>query len=228
MKLAVLFTGGKDSTYALYLAQKQGHEITVLITIKSKNPDSYMFHTPAIELVRLQAESLGLPILIEESKGEKEAELADLEKAIKKAQARFKFAGLVTGALYSEYQSTRIENIAQRLGLKTFSPLWHKPQEEHLQEIIENGFKIIFTSIAAEGLDKNWLNKIITEKEILQLKGLHQKTGLHLAGEGGEFESLVVDCLLFRKRLVLEEVEIKEENKNTARLIVKKARLEEK
>jgi asparagine synthase (glutamine-hydrolysing) len=239
MRLAALFTGGKDSTYAIHLAKKQGHEIACLITLKSKNPDSYMFHTPAIELTELQAEAMGLPLLTENTEGEKEKELIDLEKAIKKAKLlsenekglgkpkvsrkeQFRFEGLITGALFSEYQSSRIKKIAEKLNLKTISPLWHKPQEQLMQELIDSNFKFIFTAIAAEGLDKSWLNKIITQEDLNKLK---QIPGINLAGEGGEFESLVIDCPLFKKKIIIKESEILEENKNTARLIIKKATL---
>ncbi len=225
MKLAALFTGGKDSTYAIYLARKLGHEITCLITLKSKNPDSYMFHTPAIELTELQAEAMELSLITENTEGEKETELKDLEEAIKKAQTQFQFGGIITGALFSEYQKTRIEKIAQGLNLKVISPLWHKPQEELMRELIDNNFQFIFTAIAAEGLNKDWLNKTITQTDLDKLK---QIPGINLAGEGGEFESLVVDCPLFKKKLIIKESETLEENKNTARLIVKKAILKSK
>lgn len=225
MKLAVLFTGGKDSTYAIYLAQQQGHEITCLITISSANPDSYMFHTPAIELTSLQAEALELPLVQGKTKGEKEKELIDLENTIVKARKKFYFAGLITGALFSEYQSSRIQKLCDKLGLKMISLLWHKAQEQEMQELLNLGFQFIFTSVAAEGLDKSWLNKIITPIIFEKLKKIK---GINLAGEGGEFESLVVDCPLFKEKIVLEAFEIKEEDKNTARMIIKKARLEKK
>ncbi|MEK6969065.1 MAG: diphthine--ammonia ligase [Nanoarchaeota archaeon] len=225
MKYAALFTGGKDSVYALYLAKQQGHEITCLITILSENLYSHMFHTPAIELTSLQAEALGLPVVLGKTHGEKEKELADLEQTIKQAQKKYSFTGLLTGALFSEYQSSRINKIATKLGLTVYSPLWHKPQEEHLRELITAGFKIIFTAVAAEGLDSSWLNKEITFKELEKLIQLQKKIGLHIAGEGGEFESLVLDCPLFKKKLVIEDSETVIENKNTARLIIKKARL---
>jgi asparagine synthase (glutamine-hydrolysing) len=228
MRLAVLFTGGKDSTYAVYLAGKQGHEITCLITLKSKNLDSYMFHTPAIELTELQSEAMGIPLLTEHTEGEKEKELIDLEKAIKKAKQKYNFQAILTGALFSEYQKSRIEKIAQKLNLKTISPLWHKSQEELMRELVDNNFQFILTSIAAEGLDKTWLNKIITETELNKLKELNKKISLNVGGEGGEYESLVLDCPLFKKKLIIKNFEIEEENKHTARLIIKKAGLEEK
>jgi len=226
MKLAALFTGGKDSTYAIYLAQKQGHEITCLITIQSENPDSYMFHTPAIEVTELQAEAMEMPHLLYNTEGEKEVELEDLELAIKVAKEKFGFEGIITGALFSEYQSSRIEKICKGLKLECINPLWHKEQDTLMEELLENDFEFIFTSIAADGLDKFWLNKIITNEDLEKLNKLKQKIGSNVAGEGGEFESLVLNCPLFKKKLVLEEFEIQEESKYAARMIIKKARLE--
>ncbi|MFH1276644.1 MAG: diphthine--ammonia ligase [Candidatus Woesearchaeota archaeon] len=228
MKLAALFTGGKDSTYAIHLLKEKGHEIACLITVKSKNPDSYMFHTPAIELTGLQAEAMGLPIIIGETKGEKEKELKDLERVIKEAKEKFNFEGIITGALFSEYQSSRIEKICDKLGLKCLSPLWHKSQEEHMCELLENDFKIILTAVAADGLDKSWLNKIITMEDLDKLKELNKKIGFHVAFEGGESESLVIDCPLFKKKLKIIESEKLMENSFTGRLIIKKAILIDK
>ncbi len=228
MKLAALFTGGKDSTYAIYLAKKAGHEVACLITIKSRNPDSYMFHTPAIGMTKLQAEALGLPLIEGRTKGEKEKELADLAGTIRKARKKYRFEGLITGALFSEYQASRIEKIARKLGLKIFSPLWHKPPAEHMHDLIKDGFEFIFTGVAAEGLDQSWLNVLIGEKELEKLKKLNRESGLNVGGEGGEFESLVIDCPLFSKKLIITQFEVKAEKKNTARLSIRKARLERK
>ena len=184
-----------------------------------------MFHTPAIELTELQAEAMDLPIIFGETVGEKEKELEDLEKAIKKAKEKFVLEGLITGALFSEYQSSRIETIAKKLGLKVISPLWQKNQEEEMQELLDNKFKFIFTAIAAEGLDKSWLNRIITQDDLKKLKELNKQIGLNQSGEGGEMESLVLDCPLFKKKLKILQAEIKEESKNTARLIIKQVEL---
>ena len=228
MKLAALFTGGKDSTYAIHLTKQQEYEIVCLISLKSENPDSYMFHTPAIELTELQAEAMELPILFFSTKGEKEKELVDLENAIVESRKKFEFEGLITGALFSEYQSSRIQAIADKLGLKVISPLWHKKQEVLMEELMENNFEFILVGVAGEGMNKSWLNKIIDENDLIKLKELNKKIGFNCAGEGGETESLVINCPLFKKKLVLEEFEIQEENECTARMVVRKARLENK
>ena len=228
LKLGVLFSGGKDSMYAAYIMKQQNYDLTCLITLKSKNPASYMFHTPAIDITQLQAEALGLPILTYMTEGEKEKELLDLKKALRLAQKQYGIQGVVTGAVFSTYQRDRIEKITDKLGLKIFSPLWHKPQEQEMEELLHKGFKLVLTAIAAEGLDKSWLGKVITEKELRMLRGLSVKYGININGEGGEYESLVLDCPLFTKELVLDKVEIVEEKKNTAQLIIHKASLHKK
>lgn len=225
MKFGCLYSSGKDSTYALYLALKKGYEVPCLITIKSKNKDSYMFHSSNIDLTSLQSESLGIPLLTHATKGEKELELKDLETAIKKAVKEYKIEGIITGALFSEYQASRIQKICDSLNLKCFNPLWHKSQEKEMRELIENNFEFIFTQIAAEGLTKEWLGKRIGLEELDKLIKLHKKNGLNIAGEGGEFESLVLNCPIFKKKLVIEDFEVEMESKNTGKIVIKEVEL---
>ncbi|MCK5282953.1 MAG: diphthine--ammonia ligase [Nanoarchaeota archaeon] len=225
VKLGVLWSSGKDSAFAAYTMKKQNYDMNCLISLKSRNPDSYMFHTPNIDLVELQAKAIGIPLIIQKTKGEKEKELNDLKKAIKKAKELYKIEGIVTGALFSNYQRERIERICDELELKIFSPLWHLDQESEMRDIIKNKFSIIFSSIAAYGLDKTWLGKTITDKDIDKLVELNKKYQINIAGEGGEFESLVLDCPLFKKKINIIDSEIIEENQNTAKLIIKKAEL---
>ncbi len=228
LRLGVLFSGGKDSTYSAYIMQRQNYELSCLITMKSVNKESFMFQSAGVELAELQAEAMGLPIVLGKTKGEKEKELLDLEKTIKIAKEKYKLDGIVSGAVFSTYQRDRIEKICDKLGLKIFSPLWHKPQEEEVKELLQHGFTFVFTAVAAEGLDKSWLNRVITMKEVDKLITLHQRVGINVAGEGGEFESAVLDCPLFKKKIMIERVEIVEEGRNSASMMIKKARLEEK
>ncbi|MBI4448132.1 diphthine--ammonia ligase [Candidatus Woesearchaeota archaeon] len=225
VNLGVLFSSGKDSCYALWIMKKQNYKISCLITIKSKNPDSFMFHTPNIDLVELQAEAANIPLIKQLSEGKKEAELKDLEKALKKAKEIHKIGGVVTGALFSEYQRTRIEKVCDKVGLKVFSPLWHKDQETEMKELVKENFDAIISSVAAEGLGEEWLGKKIDTKMIQQLAKLNEKLGVNIAGEGGEFESLVLDAPLFNKKIVVDEAEKKMSSKNCGRYIIKKAHL---
>jgi diphthine-ammonia ligase len=228
LKLGVLFSSGKDSMSAAYIMQKQNYELSCLITMRSLNPDSYMFQTVGTELVKLQAEAMGLPLVEVETEGIKEEELKDLEKALLIAKEKYNIEGIVSGALFSTYQRDRIEKICDKLGLKIFSPLWHKSQEQHMKEVVNNGFEVIMLSISAEGLNKKWLNKKITNKEIKELVRLNEKIGINLAGEGGEFETFVLDGPLFKKKIVIKDFTILEEKEYIAKLIIKKAELMDK
>src|SRR3989344_7563656 len=196
MKLAALISGGKDSIYAAYIISNQ-HKIACLISFKSKRSDSYMFHIPNIDLVKLQAESMDIPLIFMESSGIKEKELNDIKKALKIAIKKYKIEGVVSGALASNYQKSRIDNICNELKLKSIAPLWHINIEQYLKDLIKNSFKVIITGIAAEGLDESFLGKKIDNNLIEKLKKINEKIGMHLAFEGGEAETLVLDCPFF-------------------------------
>ena len=199
MKVGALVSGGKDSLMALLLAKKKGHKPIVLISIKSRNPESYMYHTHNIDLVKLQADAMELPLILKQSKGEKEKELEDLKLALQEAKKEFGIQGVVSGAIYSKYQKQRVDKICKELGLESIAPLWHVKQEKYAQDLIKNKFKVIITAIASDNLTKDWLGKEINKDTLEKLKQIGGE--MLLIGEGGEFESLVLDCPLFKKKL---------------------------
>ncbi len=225
--IGALISTGKDSLYSMYLMQKKGHSIKCLITIDSDNKDSFMFHTPTIELAKLQSQALNIPLIITKTKGVKEKELFDLKKAIRKAVNEFEIEGIVSGALYSNYQRERIEKICESLGIISFTPLWHMNQQNYLDFLLKEKFKIMITKIACYGLNENWLGKILSEKDIYKLEAINKKFGINIAGEGGEYETLVIDAPFFNKRIDLV-FEKKMENDFTGEIIIKKAKLVEK
>jgi diphthine-ammonia ligase len=208
MKLGVLFSGGKDSCYATWLAQSAGHEIACLITLESKNKDSFMFHTPSILCVEKQAEVMGVPLINFETEGEKEVELKDLKSAIKIAIDKYKIEGVVTGAVESVYQSSRIQKICDKLRIDCFNPLWQKNQIELLQDLIRNKFKVLISGVAAEGLDEKWIGKKIDENFVKEILKLKKEFKINPAGEGGEYESLVVNCPLFERKLKVIDMKV--------------------
>ena len=170
-----------------------------------------MFHSPNIKLVEKQAQVMDLPLIIETTKGEKEKELEDLEKAIKHAKKKYKIDTIVTGAIKSVYQASRIEKICKKLKLKCLNPLWHKHEIDYLKELIKDKFKVIITGVAAYPLDESWLGREIDNAFITDVKELHQQYKIHPAGEGGEFETFVLNCPLFKRELRVTKKEIKGE-----------------
>jgi len=204
MKLGILFSGGKDSTYATWLAKKEGYEISCLISIVSENKESFMFHTPSISRVIEQAKVMNIPPVIVKTKGEKEKELLDLEKGIKKAVKDFGIRGIATGAVESVYQSSRIQKICNKLKIECFNPIWQKNQEELLRDLIKNNFEVIIVGVFAYPFDKKWLGRKIDKKFISEISELQKKYKINPAGEGGEFESFVLNCPLFSRRLEIK------------------------
>jgi ABC transporter with metal-binding/Fe-S-binding domain ATP-binding protein len=208
VKCAVLFSGGKDSTYAAYIAKKDGHELSCLISIISKNPESYMFHTPSIKKVEKQAEVMMIPLIKQATLGKKEEELFDLELAIKKAIKQYNIQAIITGAVESVYQCSRIQKICDKLNIKCLNPLWKKDQFKLLEELIENDFKILIIGVFAYPLDDSWLDKIIDRAFFIKLRELHEKYKINPAGEGGEFETFVLNCPLFSRELKVVDKKI--------------------
>jgi len=202
MKLAALISGGKDSSFAIFKAMQEGHDVTHLVTIKPANPDSYMFHSANIHLTELISQSSTIPLISKTSSGEKEKELDDLKKALQGV----KVDGVVAGAIESEYQASRVRRICEELGLTMYAPLWHKEPESLLREMIKC-MDIRMVKVAAAGMDESWLGRRFDEKMIEDLKALHRKYKVHIAGEGGEYETLVLDAPYYKKRINLLETE---------------------
>ena len=211
MNLGVLFSGGKDSCLALSKAMKE-HEIVCLISIISKNEESFMFHTPNIHITKMQAEAIGIPLISVSTEGKKEDELEDLEKAVEKAKKKYAVEGIVTGAVRSIYQSSRIQRICKNLDLWCFNPLWLMDEIELLNQVVDNGIKAIISGVFAFPLEKEMLGKIIDKEMIKKLKILKEKYSINPAGEGGELETTVLDAPLFKKRIEIDDFEIKYEN----------------
>ena len=205
MKLGVLFSGGKDSAYAAYMAKQEGNDIVCLINIISENKASYMFHTPSVEKAVDQAQAMGINIIVCSTKGEKEKELGDLEDAIKEAMKRYGIEGLVTGALASDYQASRIQKICDKLKIKCINPLWKKDADKYWDDLLKEGFEIMVIGVAADGLGKEWLGRIIDKESLQKLKKLSKKYLFHIGFEGGEAETFVLDCPLFQRKLVVSE-----------------------
>jgi ABC transporter with metal-binding/Fe-S-binding domain ATP-binding protein len=198
MKVASLFSGGKDSTHALYLAQQMGWEVEWLITIVPQ-ADSMMFHYQNIGLTELHSETLDIPLVRADAGPEDELDV--LEDVL----GDLAVDGLVLGAIASDYQHTRINDICHRIGLRTFAPMWRKDQEAVLRDEVKAGFEIVMVGVSAEGLTEDWLGRILSEGALEELVGLSKRTRFNVSGEGGEYETLVVDGPNFGKRLRIKE-----------------------
>jgi diphthine-ammonia ligase len=220
MKIAALFSGGKDSNYALFCAQHFAWDVTHLVTVFSTSGESYMYHVPAIGLTRLAAESIGIPLVEVVTPPEPEIELVPLKDTLRGLD----IDGIVSGALASEYQRRRLDQICQDIGIKSFAPLWHKEPRSYMREMVEQGFEIMITGCSAEGLDASWLGRSLDLDALDRLDRLNSKYGLHVAGEGGEYETFITFGPHMKKHVRVDYD--KEWKRDSGSILVKKAWLE--
>jgi diphthine-ammonia ligase len=203
MRVAVLATGGKDSVLALYHVLQQGYEVAYLATMIPLHEDSWMFHYPNIGLVGLFADAVNIPLVKRETLGVKEEEVEDLKKLIQTLDVE----GVVSGAIASNYQKERVDNVCQQLNLKSIAPLWHRDQLGILEEILRLKFEVVITGVYAFGFDEGWLGRKIDANTVEDLLKLNKEYGVSIVGEGGEFETLVVDAPFYRKAIRILKAE---------------------
>ncbi len=226
MKACTLFSGGKDSTLALSIAM-ESHEVVCLLTALPKRDDSYMFHVPNVRWTKLQAEAIGIPVEYFYTKGIEEEEVEDLKRALSDVRNSHNVEGVVSGAIASNYQLKRIKRVCDELGLESITPLWGKTQDEVMDMVLSSGFEVMVVGVASEGLTKEWLGRMIDGSSLEKLENVRNRYGIHIAGEGGEFETFVLDCPLFKKKVKVIESETIWEG-NSGVLEIKKAALTDK
>ena len=211
-----LFSGGKDSSWALYQALEQGCAVRQLVTVHPTG-DSYMYHVPATELATLAAASIGIELVdvhpadfeaesAVDSGTQGDAELEPLEATLRELDDEHPggIAGVTAGAVESEYQTSRIQAMCDRLGCELFAPLWQEDPRELADAMLDAGFEIVITQVAAHGLDESWLGRSLDREAIADLEALNEEYGVHILGEGGEFETLVVDGPHMDRRIELQ------------------------
>ena len=201
-KAAVLFSGGKDSCLALHLAKLEGYDVKYLLSVIPENFDSFMFHKPDLKLLKKQAEMLGIELVIIKSKGEKDKELGDLKKLIE--EIKNKIDMVVVGGIASSYQGKRIKKICSELNLKFYAPLWDYKGEDVWDLLLKRKFKVILTKISCEGLEKDWLGKVVDKGKLKRLKELSEKYKFRIDFEGGEAESAVLYMPEFKKEIKIK------------------------
>lgn len=221
MTVTALVSGGKDSIYSAYLADTQGRTVDELVVLRPDDPDSMMFHTPNLDLVALQAEAWGKSFRSVPVHGRDErAELEALERAISGSRG-----WVVAGAIQSSYQWSRLLSVAARVDRRVYTPLWRTEPGRAVREEIAAGLDIRLVHLAAESLGPELLGRRL-DLPLLEKLEERSATGrrTNVAGEGGEYETAVVDAPFFRSRLELVEVE-RSAGPSSSRLTVRAARL---
>ena len=206
MKLACLFSGGKDSTYAIHLVKKQGHEVSCLLSVFPKSDESHLLHHPNLKWTKLQSESMNIPQLtIHSNADETSDELIVIEKLLQNAKDNFQIDGLVHGGIKSKFQKEKFETLCLKLNLVCIAPLWEMDPKKYMNELIDSNFDFMMITVSSDGLDDQWLGKLILKSDIAILNNLSDKFGFNLNFEGGEAETFVIDCPLFSNPIKVNE-----------------------
>ncbi|WP_400239126.1 diphthine--ammonia ligase [Methanomethylophilus alvi] len=197
MRLASLYSGGKDSAFSLYLAEQQGHDVPYLVNIVPEDRASWIFHTPNLNTVPAMAESMGKKLVLGHSTGEEDSDMEGMRRALEGLDVE----GIVTGAIWSDYQWDRMNMVCGDLGLKLIAPLWRKDQDMLMDQMLDAGIEAVIVGCYAEGFDESWLGRPIDAETVKDLKRLRAKYHISIMGEGGEYESMALYSPLYSKRL---------------------------
>ena len=212
LRVVALVSGGKDSCYSMVQTVAAGHTIVALANLKpkveTKDPenkqpatelDSWMYQSVGYEAIDLYAEAMRLPLFRGEMSGKSlnteldyqpqsaEDEVEDLFRLLKRIQGEIQFDAICSGAIFSDYQRIRVENVCSRLGLTSLAFLWRRNQAELLSEMIESRIKAVLIKVASLGLDQSHLGRTLGDLEG-HLTKMNTKFGLNVCGEGGEYE----------------------------------------
>ena len=206
MKLACLFSGGKDSTYASHLAKNQGHDVVCLLSIFTKSEESHLLHHPNLKWTKLQSESMKIPQLtIISNSDEIEDELIVMEKLLQNAKEQFQIDGLIHGGIKSKFQKEKFESLCLKLNLVPVAPLWGIDPNEYMNKLLDSNFHFMMITVSSDGLDEQWLGKLILKSDIEILHNLSAKFGFNLNFEGGESETFVINCPLFSNSIQINK-----------------------
>ncbi len=206
MRLACFFSGGKDSTYAIHLAKKQGHDVVCLLSIFPKSEESHLLHHPNLKWTKLQSESMKIPQLTISSNSDETAdELIVMEKLLQNAKDEFKIEGLVHGGIKSKFQKEKFESLCVKLNLISLAPLWNTEPKKYMNDLLDSNFHFLMITVSSNGLDEEWLGKLILKSDVEILNNLSEKFGFNLNFEGGESETFVLDCPLFSNPIQINQ-----------------------
>ncbi|XP_065492286.1 diphthine--ammonia ligase [Caloenas nicobarica] len=226
MRVVALISGGKDSCYNMMQCVAAGHQVVALANLRpaentglTDELDSYMYQTVGHHAIDLYAEALDLPLYRGFIKGTsvntgrvyttcQEDEVEDLYDLLKLVKDKEEVEAVSVGAILSDYQRDRVEDVCRRLNLQPLAYLWRRNQEILLKEMISSNIQAIIIKVAALGLDPDeHLGKSLDQMEPYLLE-LSEKYGVHVCGEGGEYETFTLDCPLFKKKIVVDSAKV--------------------
>ena len=192
--------------YAIHTARKQGHDVVCLLSIYPKSEESHLLHHPNLRWTKLQSESMNIPQLtISSNSDDTDDELITMGNLLQNAKDQFQIDGLLHGGIKSKFQKEKFETLCLKFNLVSVAPLWEIEPKKYMNELLDSDFNFIMTTVSSDGLDEQWLGKLILKSDVEILNNLSLKFGFNLNFEGGEAETFVVDCPLFSNPIKINE-----------------------
>lgn len=206
MNLGCFFSGGKDSVYSLWHTMAiKDNRVSCLLCIHPNDDESLLFHYPNSRLVRDISNNIGIPLIEVRTKmSDLHHETKTLESLVKKAVEKYSIDGIITGAISSNFQMRIFKKACDKFNLSLIAPIWGINSEEYFKKLLDLDFKILITRVAAYGLDEKWIGTIIDKNNIIELEEKSKKFQFNLTFEGGEAETLVLDCPLYKQKIKIK------------------------
>ena len=196
------WSGGKDCCLACYRAIKSGFEVGYLANMAYEGAKRSRTHGLSSDVLKMQAQAMGIPIVIQPTTDEKyEEEYKNMALSLKEKG----ISGGVFGDMDVIEHRQWVERVCKDVGLKAYLPLWQEKQQKLMKEFIAAGFKAIVVATNADKMGEEWLGRLIDMDFFNEMVKLEKEVGLTVCGEAGEYHSLVIDGPLFKKRLQIEK-----------------------
>ena len=193
MKAAGLFSGGKDSLYAIYLAEKQGLKVEHLICLIPSFPLPSA-HAENINALKILAESMKKSLTIIDFHRE--------ERRFVEALQRLEVNALVAGDIFVEQHVSYLEKICDRAGVDLLEPLFGRKTSDLFHEIFDSGFKALIIGVDVRYLGEEWLGFTLSTETANTF--LSKTKGVDPLGENGEYHTVVIECPLYPKPFKLK------------------------
>ena len=229
MDVAILYSGGKDSTYAIEHSMQKGWNIKYLVSVKPSRKDCFLFHYATVEQTRELAKMLKIPHFYLKCRvAEPLKEASIVMEIVQKNQKSAKIDAVVLGGTgLQETQLKSIQNALRPLNVDAFASHAGEDHDLVMEEMLNRGYEILITQIASDGL-KEWLGKKITKENFAQLKKDSVRYGFHIGFEGGYADTLVTNCPLFSKRMAIEDMSVLFEDNYCGHVVINSYRMENK
>jgi len=214
MKVAVMYSGGKDSNQALAWCLENNHKVVALISVKPKNAESFLYQYATVEWTRFSAEALDIPLIhIKSEKIGPKEEADELEEVFRELEVD---AIIVGGVGLQKTQIREWKRVAGKFGIELMVPYENLTSEELIDKEVKSGLKIIITNVASDGLGPEWLGKEINNESLEELKLLSKKYGFDIDFEGGYADTFVCDAPFFKKKIEFKRTERIWDNKTNS------------